>query len=135
MTNRWVRTVAWVLAAGLCLPAGAGAAPGARGDQGLQAAIDVSLLPIDLERIHRELRAASVREEREGLNLRYFVEVYGEAPPIDLFGPDANLSAGPVPYGAPTHKEMLQQTTPQEFRAPAADLGALLKWLMERSQK
>ncbi|OFW13045.1 MAG: hypothetical protein A3H29_13455 [Acidobacteria bacterium RIFCSPLOWO2_02_FULL_67_21] len=101
----------------------------------LPAPIDVSRLPIDLERVYRELRPSTVREERDALNLRYFVDVYGQSPRIELFGPDANLTSGPVPYGGPTHRDMLEQMTPKEFRAPAADFSALLSWLAERLQK
>ena len=100
-----------------------------------QEALDVSRLPVDLERVQRGLRQSAVREEREGLNLRYTVEVYGQAPPIVLFGPEARLGSGPVPYGAPTHREMIDHVTPKEFRAPAADLSALLRWLAERAKK
>jgi hypothetical protein len=101
-----------------------------------QDSIDVSRLPIDLQRIHRQLlRASATREERDGLNLRYYVDVYGQAPPLIVFGPEDNLVHGPVPYGGPTHKEMLEQMTPQEFRAPAADFSALLRWLAERQKK
>ncbi|HEY5617455.1 MAG TPA: hypothetical protein VIK60_05885 [Vicinamibacterales bacterium] len=100
-----------------------------------QTAVDVSRLPVDVNRIHRELRQYASREEREGLRLRYFVGVYGQAPPLVIFGPEDNLSNGPVPYGAPTHKDMLYQMTPQEFRSPPADLGALVRWLMERANK
>jgi hypothetical protein len=100
-----------------------------------QDAIDASRLPVDLERIHRGLRESAVREEREGLNLRYTVEVYGQAPPIELFAPGANLASGPVPGGAPTHREMIAHVTPKEFRAPAADLRALLRWIAERAKK
>jgi len=100
-----------------------------------QNAIDVSRLPIDLERIQRGVRESTVREEREGLHLRYTVEVFGQAPPIVLFSPDANLGTGPVPYGAPTHREMIEHVTPKEFRAPAADFSALIRWLAERARK
>lgn len=100
-----------------------------------QEPLDVSRLPVDLERVQRGLRQSAVREEREGLNLRYTVEVYGQAPPIVLFGPEASLGTGPVPYGAPTHREMIDHVTPKEFRAPAADLSALLRWLAERAKK
>lgn len=100
-----------------------------------QTTVDVSRLPIDLGRIQRALRASADREEREGLNLRYRVQIYGQAPPIVLFGPDANLAHGPVPYGAPTHREMIEHVTPKEFRAPAADLSALIRWLAERANK
>jgi hypothetical protein len=100
-----------------------------------QGTLDVGRLPVDLDRIQRGLREAAVREEREGLNLRYRVQIFGAAPPIVLLGPEANLVHGPVPYGAPTHREMIEQVTPKEYRAPAADIGALLRWLAERAKK
>ena len=96
--------------------------------------VDVSRLPIDLQRIHRELSQAAEREEREGLNLRYYVNVTTQAPPVVLFTPEDNLTYGPVPYSAPTHRDMLEQMTPMEFRAPAADLNALFRWLAERAK-
>ena len=58
-----------------------------------------------------------------------------EAPPLVLFDRDDNLVHGPVPYGGPTHREMLEQMTPKEFRAPAADFSALMRWLAERAAK
>jgi hypothetical protein len=97
--------------------------------------VDVSRLPIDLERIQRELRQSSIREERDGLNLRYVVSVYGQAPPIVVFGPGDDLVNGPVPSSAPTHREMIEHVTPKEYRAPVADLGALARWLAERAKK
>jgi hypothetical protein len=100
-----------------------------------QEPVDVSRLPINLERIQRELRQASIRDESEGLNIRYIVDVYGQAPPIVIFGPRFDLLYGPVPNSAPTHKEMIEHVTPQEYRAPAADLNALFRWLAERSKK
>ena len=100
-----------------------------------QETLDVSRLPLNLNRIQRELRQSAIREERQGLNLRYVVEVYGQAPSIVFFRPDANLVHGPVPYGAPTHRDMIEQVTPKEYRAPAADFGALLRWLADRARK
>jgi hypothetical protein len=100
-----------------------------------QEALDVSRLPIDVAKIHRELQQASAREEHHGLNLRYVIEVYGQAPPLVLFGPQDNLVRGPVPYGAPTHREMIEQVTPKEYRAPVADFAALARWLADRAKK
>ena len=100
-----------------------------------QGTVDVTRLPIDLARVQRALRESSVREERDGLNLRYTVEVYAQAPPFVLFGSGVTVPGGPVPYGAPTHREMVEQVTPKEYRAPAADFSALLRWLAERSKK
>jgi len=137
MANRWARSAALAVFAAICASAGIAAAGEPAGGQAvtLPAPIDVSRLPIDLERVYRELRPSTVREERDALNLRYFVDVYGQSPRIELFGPDANLTSGPVPYGGPTHRDMLEQMTPKEFRAPAADFSALLSWLAERLQK
>lgn len=100
-----------------------------------QNGVEVSRLPVDLERIQRGLRESAVCEERDGLNIRYTVEVYGQAPRIELFVPGSNLETGPVPYGAPTHREMIEAVTPKEFRTPAADLSALIRWLAERAKR
>src|SRR5918996_6180408 len=97
-----------------------------------EAVVDVSRLPINLERIQRELRQSSEREERNGLNIRYVIDVYGQAPPLVIFGPEFDLNYGPVPNSAPTHKEMIEHVTPKEYRAPAADFSALLRWRAER---
>ena len=99
------------------------------------APVDVSRLPIDIRRIEQRFRQTSVREERDGLNLRYFIDVYAKAPDIVLFTKEDNLKYGPVPYGGPTHREMLDMITPQEHRAPAADLGALMRWLSNKKDK
>ena len=109
--------------------------PPTPGEGGQQGPVDVSRLPINLERIQRELRQSSIKEDSNGLNIRYIVDVYGQAPPIVIFGPQFDLLYGPVPNSAPTHREMIEHVTPREYRAPAADFGALLRWLAERSKK
>jgi hypothetical protein len=99
-------------------------------------AVDVSRLPIDLQRIQRSLEQSSrVREERDGLNLRYFVDVFAEGPQIELFTEQDNLRTGPVPFGAPTHREMLYMMTPPEFRSPVMDFSGLIRWLSDKSKK
>ena len=98
--------------------------------------LDVARLPINLNRINRGVRQTSERAERDGLRLRYSIDVYGTAPRIDVLDPKRdNLLRGPVPYGGPTHQDMLQMMTPQEFRAPAADFSGLMRWLQDRSKK
>lgn len=96
---------------------------------------DVGRLPISLERIHQALRLSMTREERDGLNLRYVVDVFGRAPSLAVFTKEDNLLTGPVPHGAPTHQEMIDHVTPREFRAPVADFNALFRWLAERARK
>jgi hypothetical protein len=100
-----------------------------------QPAVDINRLPIDVGRIQRELRLSTERNENEGLQLRYFVDVYGQAPPIVIFGPEDNLVEGPVPYGAPTHREMVNQNTPIDYRPMAWDLNSLYRWLSERMKR
>ena len=97
--------------------------------------VDVKLLPISLHRIQRELQQSTSRESHEGLRIRYQVDVYGRAPAIELFAKDANLVNGPVPYGGPTHKQMLEVMTPQEYRAPVADFSAFMRWLASKADK
>jgi hypothetical protein len=121
MTSRQIVLTA-LLASTLALPAAA------------QNSVDVGKLPIDLERIQRQLRQGAVREERDGLNLRYVVDVYGQAPRIELFAPAPNVMTGPSPYGAPTHRQMIEMVTPQEYRAPAADFGSLFRWLADKAK-
>lgn len=98
--------------------------------------VDVTRLPINLNRINRGLQQTSERAERDGLRIRYSIDVYGTAPRIQVVDPTRdNLLTGPVPYGAPTHREMLQIMTPQEYRAPVADFSALMRWIQDRSKK
>ena len=78
--------------------------------------IDVNQLPIDIRRIEQKFRQGQIREERNGLNLRYFVDVFAKAPNIVLFTKEDNLVYGPVPFSTPTHREMLDMITPREFR-------------------
>src|SRR5262245_59540259 len=99
-----------------------------------QDTVDVGKLPVNLDRIQRQLQQATVREERDGLKLRYVVDVYGRAPQIELFTKQDNLESGPVPYGAPTHRQMIEAATPQEFRAPAADFSSLFRWLADKAK-
>lgn len=98
------------------------------------ATVDVERLPINLGRIQRELKQAQDVEIREGLNLRYVIRIYGASPPIQLFTKEDNLT-GPAPYGAPTHQEIINHITPQEYRAPFADFSALLRWLADRGKE
>lgn len=101
-----------------------------------QARVNVDRLPVNLQRIQRQLaQSTREREERDGVNLKYMIEVFGQAPPIELFTPEDNLRNGPVPYGAPTHREMLYMITPQEFRSPAMDFSGLFRWLSDRNRR
>jgi hypothetical protein len=128
MTCRQIVTAAF-LSSILALPAAAQDKPAKDNN------VDVGKLPVNLSRIQKQLQQSNVREDRDGLNLRYFVPVYGQAPRIDIFpNREPGLFTGPPPYGAPTHRQMIDQVTPQEYRAPAADFSALFRWFADKSK-
>lgn len=115
-----------VLMLGVSLPASAQSAH-TKGTERLEvgpSGIDVDRLPVDLGRIRRELKQAPAGSEtREGLKLRYFLQIYGTAPELKIFTEDVDLVRGPVPYGAPTHREMLRVMTPKEFSLPLISMS------------
>jgi hypothetical protein len=86
-------------------------------------------LPVSLDRIKREL-AISYARPADPLRLHYYVEVYGKMQRLDLLKGE-DLSSAAVPYGGPTHKDILYQITPEEFRSPPADIGALVALLAQ----
>ena len=100
-----------------------------------QTSVDVKRLPIDLARVTTKLRQSAATESRNGLHIRYTIDVYGQAPRLEFFTKQDNLATGPVPYGAPSHRQMLEHVTPQEFRAPVMDFPALIAWLAQKAAK
>ena len=97
-------------------------------------AIDVSKLPLNMARLQVKLQAAVAREQAgtNGPRIRYNIDVLGTAPRLKLFSPEDNLRDGPVPYGAPTHRDMMNYATPKEFSAPAIGFGNLLDWFSKK---
>lgn len=103
--------------------------------------IDASKMGVSLDRIRRELKQSESRETftANGLKLDIRVDVFGQAPPLDLIPQDFSLTYGPVPHSAPTHREHIDYVTPQEFRAPGVPIYGLAVWaaqkLADRSKK
>ena len=92
---------------------------------------DVDKLPVNLQRISRDIQQTpTAREQRNGLGLRYLIQVIARTPSLLLFTKDDNLVNGPVPHSAPSHQEMIEQVTPEPFSAPAGDLNAMWRCLM-----
>lgn len=141
MRTKWIGPTAVLLfsliqAVGAAAQSGSADDPAAKGDSAQPAeSVDVSRLPINMDRIKRQVRQSTVRDESDGLRLRYVVDVFGQSPRIELFGGLENQLTGPAPYGAPTHQDMLQIMTPQEFSAPAANFGNLFRWLADKAKK
>jgi hypothetical protein len=99
--------------------------------------INVDKLPIDIQRITKDLKSASFREERDGLRLRSFLSISAPAPPLNIViaadGRDGWL-VGPVPHTAPTHREFMEFVTPREWRPAVPDISALVRWLAEKAK-
>lgn len=94
--------------------------------------VDVSKLGVSLSRIRRELaQAESASQVGQHPKIEYVVEVFGQAPKIDLLR-DFPL-VGPTPFGAPTHADVLQALTPQAFRTPAFPVSALAIWAAQKA--
>jgi hypothetical protein len=75
------------------------------------------------------------------LKLEYYVEVQGLMPPLPIFRP-GELTTGPVPFGAPTHSDMMDHVTPMAFKSgtvPVSSLAImgivkLIEWERQRAR-
>ena len=140
MRTRWIGPTAVLLfsltqVAGASAQSGSAEQPEAKSGKAAEPVVDVSRLPINLSRIQRQLQQSTVRDESDGLRLRYVVDVFGQAPRIELFGNRDFSLTGPAPYGGPTHQDILQVLTPQEFSAPAANFGNLFRWVADKAKR
>jgi hypothetical protein len=84
----------------------------------------VESLGLSLARIKRELGDRPATENKDGLKLDFYVEVFAFAPPIPIFQP-GELTTGPVPWGPPTHADFLKHVTPEAFRSPAVPISSI----------
>ena len=73
--------------------------------------VDVKKLPLDLQRIQQKLRETANGAQKEPLVVRFQVNVFAQAPRIDLFSPD-DLKKASAPTVTPTHREMMNIVTP-----------------------
>ena len=93
--------------------------------------VDPAKLGVSLERIRIQL-AVKPATKSSGLKIQETIEVVGLAPKIELWNPEtAKLATGPVPWGAPTHRDFIDLVTPKEFKNYPMDLNALLQWLAQ----
>ena len=118
-----------------------GVAATAKAAQSEEPAVDASKLGVSMSRIQRGLRLSEAREQFRvtPLKLEYQIQVFGTAPRLDIFKDFPIGPGAPLSYGAPTHTEFLNHWTPQAYRSPPADFGALAGWalfqLAKRSEK
>jgi len=88
--------------------------------------IDSSRLGVSFDRIKRELAQSRAEDEqiRDGsVKLSFSVQVVGQAPKIDLL--QGFALNGPLNYGGPTHREMLDVVTPQAYKSPMIPFSAI----------
>ena len=102
--------------------------------------IDPTKLGVSLDRIQKGLRIAEAKEQskEDGLRLEFNVQVFGSAPRIDVLS-GFDLFSGTVPDSAPTHREFIEQVTPQIYRSPTMPVSAFAayaaKWIFDKSKK
>jgi hypothetical protein len=96
-------------------------------------AIDATKLGVDLSRIKKGLRVAETREKltTDGLRLNYSIQVYGQAPKIDVLK-GIDLFNGAVPGTAPSHNQMIEFWTPAIYRSPTMPVSALAVWAAQQ---
>lgn len=144
-----MRSIAVLLIAVLTAPASVWAQTQAQPAQGAPATpsaetpptpVDASKLGVSLSRIKRELaqaEAVAATPDDNRLKFSFMVEVVGQAPKINFL--EGFSVDGPLPYGSPTHQEVLDVLTPQEYRSPVMPFSAIAFWaaqqLVQKSKK
>ncbi|MEI6669355.1 MAG: hypothetical protein WCP29_14480 [Acidobacteriota bacterium] len=86
---------------------------------------DIAALGMSFDRIKRILADQAPSTGKTPLKLNYYVEVVALAPIIQLFSREDLAPTGPMPWGAPTHADIVRQLTPVAFRSPGVPIGAL----------
>ena len=85
---------------------------------------------VSIGRIRLQLKITP-GSKSSALRIQETLEVVGVAPKIEFWNPETvKLVFGPVPYGAPTHKEFIDLHTPQEFKRYPIDIPTLVQWLL-----
>ena len=86
---------------------------------------DIEALGVSFDRIKRLLADRAPTADKNGLKLNYYVEVVALAPRLQLFTREELAPRGVIPWGAPTHADIVNLLTPVEFRSPRVDVGSL----------
>jgi hypothetical protein len=84
---------------------------------------------VDLSKIQKGLFIAEAREKAKGsgIHLEFNVQVYGQAPKIEVLK-GIDLFNGGVPGTAPSHNQMIEFWTPQIYRSPTMPISTLAFW-------
>jgi hypothetical protein len=87
---------------------------------------DIEALGLSFDRIKRLLADRAPSENKSPLKLNYYVEVVALAPRIQLFTREDVAPRGVIPWGAPTHADIVNLLTPVEFRSPTVPVSSLV---------
>ena len=101
------------------------------------ATIDATKLGVSIARIQKGLRTqpeSTTAMSGVPLRLQFQVQVYGQAPKIDVLK-GYDLFNGPVPGTAPSHHQMIDFWTPQMYSAPALPFSTLAFWAAQQLWK
>ena len=96
----------------------------------------LQMMGVSLSAIRKGLRTAEDRDKagRDGMRLQFQVQVYGEAPKIQVLQ-GVDLFNGAVPGSSPTHSQMIEFWTPAIYRTPGLPVSALAFWAAEQIWK
>ena len=87
---------------------------------------DIDALGVSFDRIKRLLADRAPSENTSPLKLNYYVEVVALAPRLQLFTPQDLAPTGIIPWGAPTHADIVRLFTPVAFSSPRMPVGSLV---------
>ena len=87
---------------------------------------DIEALGLSFDRIKRLLADRAPSDKKSPLKLNYYVEVVALAPRLQLFTPEDLAPGGIVPWGAPTHADIVRLFTPVAFSSPRMPVGTLV---------
>ena len=95
--------------------------------------IDPTKLGVSLSKIQRGLFVAAARDKdkKDGIHLEFNVQVYGQAPKIEVLK-GVDLFNGAVPGTAPSHNQMIEHWTPPIYRTPGLPISALAYWASQQ---
>lgn len=122
-----------IIALALLIFAASGSAAAAQ-DPSDQATLEAEELGVSLARIKHKLdRLPDDIETRSLLRLNFYIEVYARTPQLSYFQ-GFDLHNSPVPYGPPTHDQLLavMRTGDPQLTTPAINFNNIIGWAISR---
>ncbi len=86
---------------------------------------------VNIARVKQRLESQADDAPNYLLQLEYQLLVYGDLPEINPFE-GFDIRHGPVPFGRPTHQDLMRSWTPGALRSETIPLIPLLRWTFDR---